>query len=664
MYKILSSVALIIFVVAFPLYGRIGEDTPGNDCIFVTVKNIDSDDGWNQEIQSFLQDVLSEERKKGRFYFCNPFNVLPSINSTQELKKLIYLLQIDRKKDGSIRFFIKNWSTRRNETDFKSVDWTIEPNEKEIQKKYMKKLLGQFMEFHRNQDQVHVFSLARGVFSSERVRPTSDKHFIETYTGSPISFNEAYDIYVQESLKQKHISRTGLELALLLAGGTAWYWIDYSNKHPEDLVLNWNWESWRKKLTFEAVRFDANSFNINTLHSVGGAYYYLVARSNNWSMLESLLASAAASSVWEYICEYKEIVSINDQILTTIGGMVIGETFFQLSTFFLRSRDTLINRIISALLSPSSQSHMWMDKNRPRVTDGLDSYGFSKDMWHNFQVFAGFGCRSNGGKKKPLFNFDLKTELINFPEYGKPGEVSEFLKDGRSTEMRLSLSVSGNGLDRYLFKAKTSLLGYRLQKTRWDPDTGLQGYSLYIGVTSSLDYSMDREMSSEDLFCVVNILGPSLKLVFYGDRFCVQSSIDVSGNFSLVHSPAFNENYREFTDTVIKRVLLENHYYYALGVTLLPELIIASKKFEIGGWLDFKSFDSIEGLDSIQEEIENDFNLIDRRTGYKIWMNFSLPSDLFKLGLSYEKNYIYSSAGRFIKRNGNSFLMASLLVVF
>ena len=55
-----------------------------------------------------------------------------------------------------------------------------------------------------------------------------------------------------------------------------------------DFDLEWDWESWQRKLTFDAVRFDTNNFHVNAFrHPLMSAIQYHIGRSNNLGMPNS-----------------------------------------------------------------------------------------------------------------------------------------------------------------------------------------------------------------------------------------------------------------------------------------------------------------------------------------------------------------------------------------
>jgi len=73
---------------------------------------------------------------------------------------------------------------------------------------------------------------------------------------------------------------------------------------------------------------------LNTInHTYTGATYYTFARSNEYDIFASFLFAATGSLVWEYAGEFRERVSLNDMVFTTLGGSILGEGLHNASIF-------------------------------------------------------------------------------------------------------------------------------------------------------------------------------------------------------------------------------------------------------------------------------------------------------------------------------------------
>jgi hypothetical protein len=76
---------------------------------------------------------------------------------------------------------------------------------------------------------------------------------------------------------QPHFVRAAAEVGALLLLGEVQYATATSNSIDWD--LHYDWPSFRKKLTGDAVRFDTNRFDTNMMtHPAGGTLYYVAAR--------------------------------------------------------------------------------------------------------------------------------------------------------------------------------------------------------------------------------------------------------------------------------------------------------------------------------------------------------------------------------------------------
>src|SRR5512140_1888751 len=110
-----------------------------------------------------------------------------------------------------------------------------------------------------------------------------------------------------------------IEMGAFLAYSTTSYWT--RNAFPEDWQFRLNGHAQFDRIVLlDGWRFDSNNFKLNWTHSLAGAIYYQFARSNNLSWVNSWLMATAASTYWETIVEWREVISLNDQITTALGA--------------------------------------------------------------------------------------------------------------------------------------------------------------------------------------------------------------------------------------------------------------------------------------------------------------------------------------------------------
>ena len=168
------------------------------------------------------------------------------------------------------------------------------------------------------------------------------------------------------------------------------------------------------------------------------------------------------------------------------------------------------------------------------------------------------------------------------------------------------------------------------------------GYSLFVGLSSAFDLfkeiplkvalnedgpTAEEYLYKIDKLAVINVLGPTIDLSLFYKKFKLRFSADAYGDFALVHSHAYKRYSELFPHGQIKSTLEEHGYYYALGLTLASSLQLKYGNLEFRGKLKYHDFESIEGLDRFQVDIEDedDFDLDDRRFMFNLSLGYHIP---------------------------------------
>jgi hypothetical protein len=102
--------------------------------------------------------------------------------------------------------------------------------------------------------------------------------------------------------------------------------------------------------------WDPNYFNNNFIsHPYHGSLYYNAGRTNGLDYWESSLLAFSGSFIWEVFMEHHR-PSISDLIMTTTGGMYLGEMLFRYSSLVLDDSATGFERvwreILGGILNP------------------------------------------------------------------------------------------------------------------------------------------------------------------------------------------------------------------------------------------------------------------------------------------------------------------------
>jgi len=416
----------------------------------------------------------------------------------------------------------------------------------------------------------------------------------------------------------------------MLAYGFADYW-NHADVNAVDWELSWSTPSFRKKLvTFEAVRFDNNRFETNTyFHPVAGMYFYLGARGSGLGIGESFLYSFIGSGIWEYFGEYREKVSLNDQVFTPHGGIAIGEPIHRLGLFFGRSESNIVTEVLALVASPFHYIHHRLGRWRDNRARSLDELGLPADVWHRFDVLVGVSAETGkDGIRLSERRIGLSTELIEIPDYEEPGVATRTLEAGTVSSIRAIASFDDRGMHRMDLVTRLLLGGVYDKKITRDAHGGTWGYALIAGPATSFNYAMhDLAPGVTDKLGIANVLGGTVDLALHHGKTRARVGIDAYGDFAAVYSTAIGAYVDAFGDRGLKTVLQGKQYYFALGVTLRPTLSISYRRFELGGQITQDFFQSIEGLDRFQERVTNDAHVSDRRRGERVWLAYTLPSE-------------------------------------
>ena len=220
----------------------------------------------------------------------------------------------------------------------KTVSWKMNTSDQMEREVLVRKLVRRYMNAKKHERALKEFVLSTNISQSQAISLNDKYEYVETQSGKVISLEQAEQAFVNENAKNKNFMQATLNMAMVLGSGQIWYW---SNKdfNAVDWEYGFDWESYRQKLvTFEAVKFDSNEFETNSMaHPFAGAWYHLGAKAAGYDMYESFLFGFSSSLIWEYVGEFKEKVSINDLVITPVAGAVLGESIHKLSQFFLTS---------------------------------------------------------------------------------------------------------------------------------------------------------------------------------------------------------------------------------------------------------------------------------------------------------------------------------------
>jgi uncharacterized protein DUF3943 len=360
-----------------------------------------------------------------------------------------------------------------------------------------------------------------------------------------------------------------LEEGALLGFQTIWYWthIDFSG---EDLELQWDLDSWRRKLlTFDIVRFDTNGFYTNTIaHGLAGTLEYQAARANGFGVGGATLVGFAGSVLWEYVVEYRERPSLNDLIVNTAAGIGIGEPLYQIARALRKGRPTPGRWLMALGLSPVDGLNGWIDK----------SFLLSREPspWLRDRLWAGGRfVRLAEDSTRAEASAGLELELADRPGYGLPGAVSGRTHAGAWSALEARLDVATGGAEDALVGAhastRTSLFG-RYDQDIADAPTGSLGWGRFVGANTGFEFDARRLSAEWDRLGILHLVGPGLGYDWYLGPATLRWLLLGYGDFAMVQALVFGPT-PSFTPTMPPTSALRAQgYYFGYGATLETRL--------------------------------------------------------------------------------------------
>lgn len=179
--------------------------------------------------------------------------------------------------------------------------------------------------------------------------PQDDVYFEADTMPQPSYKPTIYDLPYSLSENMPNVKKLVINTATLYAAGVLT--LGVLELLPEDATA-WNKKEIRDTPLFERwwnhVRegpvWDKDNWVFNyILHPYGGAAYYMSARTQGCSAINSFLYGFAVSTIfWEYGIEaFNEIPSYQDMFITPIVGAIMGEAFYKLKRRILQDDTSL-----------------------------------------------------------------------------------------------------------------------------------------------------------------------------------------------------------------------------------------------------------------------------------------------------------------------------------
>lgn len=427
--------------------------------------------------------------------------------------------------------------------------------------------------------------------------------------------------------------RAVLEAATVLLLENAHYWT--ANSFIEDWQFELTWDDQKKRLLqLEGVRFDSNAFQTNWTHAAAGGSYYTFGRINNLGVKDSLLMATFASLYWEIVVEWREVVSVNDLIVTEFGALSIGEPLYQLSRYLTTRRSPVARAL--GFVHPVMGLHALLDPaSRPRPTEEQTLPGYG--------VFLSLGAGSVDSRypsdSGSFTNVGLRSRFALAPGFTSPGAESRSGWEVLSSAMNLAADFDG-GTVRELDVFSQAVFYGHLERSVGEDSRGSasilgfgSAFTLFrkAQVADAGETTGERELRSKpteprdfrDQYAIMHLFGPVYEGYWRGSSLGLSWAVGAYPDFALVNAYALNAYSADHDIGGVKTTLLEDGYYYGYGASIESRLGGSLGPVTFGAAASLHYHESIEGLDRFEDELDGDVHAKD--TWFRVDASLGVP---------------------------------------
>ena len=422
-------------------------------------------------------------------------------------------------------------------------------------------------------------------------------------------------------------------IGAILGGGTVWYYLEKSNKR--DQFFNSGSEIRQRFTSFDAWRFDDNLFETNAIsHPIAGAGYFLSARLNNYNQYESFLFSLGGSFVWEYFCEFQEIISVNDMVFTPVGGYAIGESFFQLINFYAdNASDSMLTNTIL----------YYTDSQNGRYKNGLKNSPGNNSYWHDTYLYGGY---SQTDSDHYTMNTGLYAEFYGVRGLKKNGYYNKFYYDSPYTKIEVDIGAGNTWLKECYLFFESGHLSYVNQNLHNDRP----GYAFITTLTTAFEYKNYYYQGFRDRFGAVSPVKLNTDFLFSYKDFSINLQMGISPNFAQVSpfglGPFYEDDYHsDYLREHGAHATANRGYYFGYGLSSKNSLTVSYKNYQSGISYNFDRYKSIntDGIINRKDPTGENFKMDDERSVFSSWLKCDL-TETWSLAAMYYRNTVEGKA--------------------
>jgi hypothetical protein len=486
-------------------------------------------------------------------------------------------------------------------------------------------------------------------------------------SAQPVPEREESRAFEYTTRWEKHYFRPIVEEFALLGLGLAQYFIQ-RDANSIDWDLDYDWPSFRAKLVGDAYAFDTNKFDTNFVtHPAGGWAYYVAARGNRLNVLESLGYTFASSTVWEFLAEFREQVSVNDFFVTPLAGFALGESTTQLGAFFDRSCPSFGTKLLGTLLGPSKTAHDAVDGLTPLRDRTCDARGLSTRGGHRFRLWSGAATVWSDAydAASSEMRVGLNTAVTHLDSLGAPGRGWTGFSDGNVASLDVTTAIGAGRLTDFRIAARTVPAGVHYRNLR-SKRAGSSGSEALLGVLVGTEYSQHRyrrPAGKLDRVFVLDVPAATLQYIHHRGSHGLEFGLDAGGALAGVDSFALREYLELHSDDELASTTRLRGYSHAFGFSLAPRVRIRLNGAEFG--LDGRAdrFYGLRVLDRLRSSPAR-VPVSDVRRRGTLWVSVGSSSDIPRFTLFFDTAQRSGRVAEIERRVTEASVGASLDAVF
>jgi hypothetical protein len=282
---------------------------------------------------------------------------------------------------------------------------------------------------------------------------------------------------------------------------------------------------WWNNISY-GFEWDDNTFQVNQFgHPYQGSNYFNAGRANGLSFWESAPLAALGSLTWEYLGE-RHKPSLNDLVMTTMGGISLGEMFHRAAWLVRDTRLTggarLTRELIATAIDPITGLNRFLSGDAGKVVEKPAEYipaslhasfdagvlwqgndtsftGASGDPFVQFNL--GYGTVGSGRSTRPFDAFVVDMRLgggsgiseatVRGRLFGRPAGATPGTSSAPARYFNVVMGYDYQNNSAYQFGGQsiaTSFTGRRALSPDWLLSISLTGGGLVLGAMDSLYY--------------------------------------------------------------------------------------------------------------------------------------------------------------------------------